>query len=262
MTNTTTFTILKMGDVEVWTNGNLTISSLSLKPSSISSKLLTHSSSDASTLLVNVWVDQIENHATHLFSFSEGQVSFHLCRFNSITLTSTSAILVSGTASLDMNQVWFSHVTSSTTTSGSCVDARTSSSITIISSDAAHCSSSGPAGVFHFTRLDNNPLTLTDIVFTSNLASSSHAKHGNDIVLVNYPPKFLSVTSSVKSISQKPRVLIDGDEVEIQIPDYGYHSYGINHPLNHGFYLAVPMSQFPGIKLTIQDLVSPGSLAC
>ncbi|KAK2944979.1 hypothetical protein BLNAU_20097 [Blattamonas nauphoetae] len=162
-------------------------------------------------------------------------------------------------SSLEMKQVWFSHVTSLTTAGGSCVDARTSSSVAIISSDAAHCSSSGPAGVFHFTRFGSMNLTLTDIIFTSNQASSSHTSRGNDIVLVNCPPKFLSVTSSVKSISQKPRVLIDGVEEDLQIPNFGYHSHGISYPFNHRFYLAVPMSHFPGIKTTIQDLVSPGS---
>ncbi|KAK2956846.1 hypothetical protein BLNAU_8123 [Blattamonas nauphoetae] len=259
MTNTTAFTIVEMGGVSVGNNGNLTLTSLSLKPSTKSSIILTHSSSSASTFVVNVWIDGISDHTTHLFSFSSGKATFHLSRFNAISLTATAAISVTGTASLEMNEVWFSHVKTSSTTGGSCLDAQTSSSISIVTSDAAYCSSSGPAGAFHFTRMNNNVLTLTNLLFTSNKASTTLPSIGNDIVLVGFPSNFLNVTSSVKSISEKPRCLIDNTVVNFQIPNCGYSQYGIDHPMNHRFYLGLKISQFVSLANTIQELAAPGT---
>ncbi|KAK2956849.1 hypothetical protein BLNAU_8126 [Blattamonas nauphoetae] len=259
MTNTTAFTIVEMGGVSVGNNGNLTLTSLSLKPSTKFSVMLQHSSSSASSFLVNVWIDGISDHKTHLFSFSSGKASFHLSRFNAISLTATAAISITGTASLEMNEVWFSHVKSSSTSGGSCLDAQTSSSILIVTSDAAYCTSSGPAGAFHITRMGNNAVTLLRLLFTSNKASTTLQSVGNDIVLVGFPSNFLDVTSSVKSMSEKPRCLIDNTVVNFQIPNCGYSQYGIDHPMNHRFYLGLKISQFVSLANTIQELAAPGT---
>ncbi|KAK2940169.1 hypothetical protein BLNAU_24924 [Blattamonas nauphoetae] len=258
MVNSTKSTTLKTGGVCVGSNGNLTLTSLSLKPLNASSVLLSHSATTATSLVKDVRIENVKQHTVPLFSFSQGTATLRVCTFNTIALTTSAAVSVSGSASLSLYQVWFMHVSSLSTTGGSCLDAATSASVSIEMSDASRCSSNGPAGAFFITKIGSSTLTLKSLIFTENKASSSLSQIGNDIVLSGFASSFVSINSPISSVSDKPHCLVGGSEVNFQIPNFGYHENGIHHPINTRFYFGLPMSQFKGLPYTINNLVSPG----
>ncbi|KAK2958988.1 hypothetical protein BLNAU_6004 [Blattamonas nauphoetae] len=258
MANSTKFTNLTMGGISLGNNGNLTLSSLTLHPLSTSSVILSHSASDASSLLTNVRLENIQKHSTTLFSFSQGSAVFRVCTFNTITLTTSAAISITGSASLSLFQVWFMHIDTTGTTGGSCLDAETSGYVSIEKSDVSYCSSEGPAGAFFFKRVDDSTLTLSSLIFTENKASSTLSSIGHDMVLTGFDSSFLSVSSPVSSFSDKPRALVGGRVVDFQIPSCGFYQFGIRHPINSRFYTGVPLSKFKGLSFTVNNLVTPG----
>ncbi|KAK2956387.1 hypothetical protein BLNAU_8609 [Blattamonas nauphoetae] len=258
MVNSTKSTTLTMGGVTVGSNGNLTLTSLSLKPLNTSSILLSHSATTATSLVKDVRIENVEQHTVPLFLFSQGTATLRVCTFNTIALTTSAAVSVSGSASLTLYQVWFMHISSLSTTGGSCLDAATSASVSIEMSDASHCVSNGPAGAFFIAKVGSSTLTLKSLIFTENKASSSLPQIGNDIVLSGFLPSFVSITSPISSVSDKPHCLVGGSQMNFQIPNFGYHEYGIHHPINTRFYFGLPMSQFKGIPYTINNLVSSG----
>ncbi|KAK2949901.1 hypothetical protein BLNAU_15130 [Blattamonas nauphoetae] len=209
MVNSTKSTTLKMGGVTVGSYGNLTLTSLSLKPLNTSSVLLSHSAATATRT-----------------------ATLRVCAFNTIALTTSAAVSVNGSASLTLYQVWFMHVSSLSTTGGSCLDVNTSASVSIEMSDASRCSSNGPTGAFFITKVGKLDT------------------HSED--------------SPISSVSAKPHCLVvdsqlNGQIQNFQIPNFGYHEYGIHHPINTRFYFGLPMSQFKGVSQTVNDLVSPGT---
>ncbi|KAK2940114.1 hypothetical protein BLNAU_24976 [Blattamonas nauphoetae] len=264
MVNSTKSTTLKMGGVTVGSYGNLTLTSLSLKPLNTSSVLLSHSAATATSLVKDVRIENLEQHTVPLFSFSQGTATLRVCAFNTIALTTSAAVSVNGSASLTLYQVWFMHVSSLSTTGGSCLDVNTSASVSIEMSDASRCSSNGPTGAFFITKVGSSTLTLKSLIFTENKASSSLSQIGNDIVLSGFPFSFVSISSPISSVSAKPHCLVvdsqlNGQIQNFQIPNFGYHEYGIHHPINTRFYFGLPMSQFKGVSQTVNDLVSPGT---
>ncbi|KAK2944588.1 hypothetical protein BLNAU_20495 [Blattamonas nauphoetae] len=258
MANTTKFTNLTMGGVSVGSSGNLTLSSLSLHPHSTASVILNHSASDATSLLTNVRLENIQKHRTNLFSFSQGSAVFRVCTFNTITLTTSAAISVTSSASLSLFQVWFMHIDTTSTTGGSCLDVETSASVSIEKSDSSYCSSEGPAGAFFFKQVDDSTLSFNSLIFTENTASSTLSSIGNDMVLSGFDSSFLSVRSPISSFSNKPRALVGGRVVDFQIPNCIFRQYGIHHPINARFYEGVPLSKFRGLSFTVNNLVTPG----
>ncbi|KAK2942125.1 hypothetical protein BLNAU_22968 [Blattamonas nauphoetae] len=243
MVNSTKSTTLTMGGVCVGNNGNLTLTSLSLKPLDTSSVLLSHSATTAART-----------------------ATLRVCTFNTIALTTSAAVSVNGSASLALYQVWFMHISSLSTNGGSCLDVNTSASVSIEMSDASRCSSNGPAGAFFITKVGSSTLTLKTLIFTENKASSSLSQIGNDIVLSGFPFSFVSIASPISSVSDKPHCLVVDSQLNcqiqnFQIPNFGYHEYGIHHPINTRFYFGLPMSQFKGVSQTVNDLISPGTLA-
>ncbi|KAK2957899.1 hypothetical protein BLNAU_7075 [Blattamonas nauphoetae] len=264
MVNSTKSTILKMGEVCVGSNGNLTLTSLSLKPLNTSSVILSHSAATATSLVKDVRIENVAQHTVPLFSFSQGKATLRVCTFNTIALTTSAAVSVSGSASLTLYQVWFMHISSLSTTGGSCLDVNTSASVSIEMSDASRCSSNGPAGAFFITKVGSSTLTLKSLIFTENKASLSLSQIGNDIVLSGFLPSFVSISSPISSVSNKPHCLVRDNLLDcqiqnFQIPNFGYHEYGIHHPINTRFYFGLPMSQFKGVSQTVNNLVSPGT---
>ncbi|KAK2944816.1 hypothetical protein BLNAU_20289 [Blattamonas nauphoetae] len=266
MVNSTKSTTLTMGGVCVGNNGNLTLTSLSLKPLDTSSVLLSHSATTAASLVKDVRIENVAQHTVPLFSFSQGTATLRVCTFNTIALTTSAAVSVNGSASLALYQVWFMHISSLSTNGGSCLDVNTSASVSIEMSDASRCSSNGPAGAFFITKVGSSTLTLKTLIFTENKASSSLSQIGNDIVLSGFPFSFVSIASPISSVSDKPHCLVVDSQLNcqiqnFQIPNFGYHEYGIHHPINTRFYFGLPMSQFKGVSQTVNDLISPGTLA-
>ncbi|KAK2960141.1 hypothetical protein BLNAU_5024 [Blattamonas nauphoetae] len=246
-TNTTLSTILTTSGMKVGTAGNLTLASLSLKPSSASTTLISHSTSDAKSWVSSVWIEGITAHTVPLFSFSQGTARFAMCTINSITLTQNAVFSLTGSASLTLRQVWFMHVTSQATTA-SCIYSTTSGLVDLRTSDYAYCSSKGPAGCLHISHTDQSKLILSDMLFRANTASPSISPNVSDMYLSYHPNAF---SSTLRSMSAKPHALVAGKTYTFQFPGAGYHDHGIIHPNNMRFYWGIPMSQAG----TVQDMV-------
>ncbi|KAK2957755.1 hypothetical protein BLNAU_7189 [Blattamonas nauphoetae] len=247
MTNTTLATILTTSGMKVGVAGNVTLASLSLKPSSASTTLLSQSASNANSWISNVWIEGITDHTVPLFSFSYGTARFAICTINSITLTQHAVLHLLSAASLTLREVWFMHVTSQALTA-SCIHSTTLGLVDLRSSDYAHCSSKGPAGCLHILHSYQSKLILSDMLFRANTASPSISPNASDMYL-SYHPNALS--GSLRSMSEQPHAIVADKTYTFQFPDAGYHDHGIIHPNNMRFYWGIPLSQAG----TVQDVV-------
>ncbi|KAK2953417.1 hypothetical protein BLNAU_11703 [Blattamonas nauphoetae] len=249
--NSSTFTTVKLS-LSVDGNANFSLTSLSLLPHSANSPILKMESTTAKVRLANVWIEGISSHDTHLFSFSSGSATFHLCVLNTITLTSSPAISLTGSCSLTMTRYWAMEIERKGGDGGSVIDSSTSGTISISQSDFARCVSSGCSGCLSFSSsLSSSAVELSSVYFSHNVGNETDqpgiATFANDLSFSGFGTKQISM-SAVQSISPQHHCLTDStlssfDSIPLQFSDQG-----IDFPVSPRFTRGTPLSRFTSLN--------------
>ncbi|KAK2962040.1 hypothetical protein BLNAU_3096 [Blattamonas nauphoetae] len=253
--NTSTFTTLKTSCV-VSGGGNVTLMSLSLKPTDPSSTILTMQSTNQS-FLSNVKIECISGHLTPLLSFSSGISTVHSSWLSSIEMQNHAVIEITGSATVTFHAAWFMEITRLNGNGGSCIDSQTSEVISFTQTNMAHCSSSGRAGCLDLTASSStSQVVVESILFTTNTANSSLPHFGNDIAHTGFVPSNISTLSSCRSLSTLNHILInETSKSNLVCANRFFTPYGIDHPFATDFEQGVPLSWFRGFQEEIDLLM-------
>ncbi|KAK2959691.1 hypothetical protein BLNAU_5468 [Blattamonas nauphoetae] len=245
--NSSTFTTVELS-LSVDGNANISLTSLSLLPYSANSPILKMESATAKVRLANVWIEGISSHSTHLFSFSSGSATFHLCVLNTITLTSSPAISLTGSCSLTMTRCWVMEIERKGGDGGSVIDSSTSGTISISESDFARCVSSGCSGCLSFSSsLSSSAVKLSSVYFSDNVGNETDqpgiTTFANDLSFSGFGPTQISI-SAVQSISFQPHCLTDSSLSSFDSIPLSFDDYGIDFPVSPRFDRGTPLSRF------------------
>ncbi|KAK2949933.1 hypothetical protein BLNAU_15162 [Blattamonas nauphoetae] len=253
--NTSTFTTLKTSCV-VSGGGNVTLMSLSLKPTDSSSTILAMQSTSQS-FLSNVKIECISGHLAPLLSFSSGTSTVHSSWLSSIEMENHAAIEITGSASVTFHAAWFMEIVRVNGNGGSCIDSATSGVISFIQTNMAHCSSSGRAGCLDLiASSSNSQVIVSRILFTKNTANTSLSHFGNDIAHTGFVPSKISTISNCRSLSTLNHVLInETSKSNLVCPNLYFTPFGIDHPFATDFEQGVPLSWFIGFQEEIDALM-------
>ncbi|KAK2960605.1 hypothetical protein BLNAU_4503 [Blattamonas nauphoetae] len=246
--NSSMFSQIKSEGVKVGGTGNVSLTSLSLHPSSPSATLVSLDSAAAKVHLSNVWVEQIVDHTVPLFSFSAGSATFELSVMNTISLTQTAAITLSGTAAFSVRRCWFMEIKQNAGNGGSVIDSSTSGLVMIDNSDFSRCSSSGRAGCCDFTSSGStSQVNLTNTFFSNNLANQSSdallTSFGNDLVFSGFSSNNLDLVT-VRSISRQPHYLTNTANASFDAIPLKLYDYAVDFPVASRFWRGTPSSFF------------------
>ncbi|KAK2944430.1 hypothetical protein BLNAU_20634 [Blattamonas nauphoetae] len=254
LTNTSLSTTIVSSGLTVSGSGNLTLVSLSLKPKDSTSQLIKMESSKE-TRLSTVRIECIKSHEVSLFSFSSGSSKLLACWFNSIEMKSDAVISISGTASVSYQHCWLMLITRSGGEGGSCIDSSSSQVLRFETCDFAHCSSSGRAGCLDLVATGTTSSAIfTSVIFTSNTANNTFSNCGNDISHSGFTSTSFDTTSSCRSTSARPHILLDlSTSHDVICPYLHFSSRGIEHPLAIRFESGIPLSWFRGLRNEIDS---------
>ncbi|KAK2945526.1 hypothetical protein BLNAU_19550 [Blattamonas nauphoetae] len=253
--NTSTFTTLKTSCV-VSGGGNVTLMSLSLKPTDSSSTILAMQSTSQS-FLSNVKIECISGHLAPLLSFSSGTSTVHSSWLSSIKMENHAAIEITGSASVTFHAAWFMEIARVSGNGGSCIDSSTSGVISFIQTNMAHCSSSGRAGCLDLiASSSNSQVIFNKILFTKNTVTASISLFGNDIAHTSFVPSKISTISNCRSLSALPHILVNNTfESNLVCSTLFFTSNGIDHPFATDFEQGVPLSWFRGFREEIDAMM-------
>ncbi|KAK2963777.1 hypothetical protein BLNAU_1344 [Blattamonas nauphoetae] len=255
--NSSTFTIVELS-LTVDGNANFSLTSLSLLPLSADSPILGMESPTANVRLANVWIEGITSHNTDLFSFSSGSATFHLCVLNTITLTSLSAISLTGSCSLTMTRCWVMEMKRERGNGGSVIDSSTSRTVSISDSDFARCVSSGCSGCLSFSSSgSSSAVKLSSVYFSDNVGNQTDqpgiTTFASDLSFSGFDTKQIS-TSTVQSISSQPHCLINASNSSFDSIPLSFSDFGITFPISPRFHRGTPLSRFSSLKDLFMDL--------
>ncbi|KAK2946950.1 hypothetical protein BLNAU_18108 [Blattamonas nauphoetae] len=256
--NSSTFSQIKTGGMKVSGNGNVSLTSLSLHPSSPSATLVSLDSATAKIRVSNVWVEQITDHTVPLFSFTAGTATFELSVLNTISLTQTAAITLSGTATFNVRRCWFMEISRKSGNGGSVIDSSTNDLISIANSDFGRCSSSGRAGCCDFTSSGtSSEVRLSSTFFHNNLANQSTdapvTSFGNDLAFSGFTSGKLTL-DTVRSVSQPPHYLADTATSSFDAVPLNVFQYAANFPVGNRFMRGTPSSSFISFNNLMETL--------
>ncbi|KAK2943792.1 hypothetical protein BLNAU_21297 [Blattamonas nauphoetae] len=256
--NSTTFSQIKTGGMRVSGSGNVSLTSLSLHPSSPSTTLVSLDSASAKIRVSNVWVEQIADHTVALFSFSAGSATFEQSVLNTISLTQTAAISLSGTATISVKRCWFMEMKRKSGNGGSVIDSSTKGRVLIEYSDFGRCSSSGRAGCCDFTSSgSSSEVSLPNTFFSTNLANQSPivplTSFGNDLAFTGFLSGKLSI-SSARSISIQPHCLTDTSASSFDAIPLNFYQYSVDFPIANRFPRGTPSSSFTSFNNLMETL--------
>ncbi|KAK2957895.1 hypothetical protein BLNAU_7071 [Blattamonas nauphoetae] len=253
--NTSTFTTLKTSCV-VSGGGNVTLMSLSLKPTDSSSTIFAMQSTSQS-FLSNVKIECISGHLAPLLSFSSGTSTVHSSWLSSIMMENHAAIEITGSASVTFHAAWFMEMTRVSGNGGSCIDSSTSGVISFIQTNMAHCSSSGRAGCLDLVASSStSQVTFSSLLFTKNTVKSFLSLFGNDIAHTDFVPSKISTISNCRSLSTLPHILVnETSPSSLVCASRFFTTDGIDHPFATDFERGVPLSWFKGFKQEIDALM-------
>ncbi|KAK2961201.1 hypothetical protein BLNAU_3969 [Blattamonas nauphoetae] len=250
MANQTHHTLLTTSGMEVVGSGNVSFSSLLLKPSTKSDTLLKMASSGTLRVMM-CCVECLTDHTVSLVDISAGSTTILGCRFNSISLADSPLLSVSGTSRLTLHMTWFTFITRKGGDGGSCLDSTTSGTISISMSDFADCSSAGKAGVLTLTAGSTQPtITLQTTIFSRNKGVQV-----NDLIATGITSNKFTIAATTRSMSSMPHCLLNTTELQLQYPDVSFTETAAPHPLNARFNRGMPMSLFPGFAVFIESLL-------
>ncbi|KAK2949521.1 hypothetical protein BLNAU_15503 [Blattamonas nauphoetae] len=249
--NSSTLTTVELS-LSVDGNANFSLTSLYLLPHSATSSILKMESTAAKVRLANVWIEGISSHNTHLFSFSSGSATFHLCVLNTITLTSSSAISLTGSCSLTMTRCWVMEIERKGGDGGSVIDSSTSGTISILQSDFARCVSSGCSGCLSFSSSGSSSAVKLSSVYFSDNVGNKKAQPGittfaNDLSFSGFGTKQISM-SAVQSISLKPHCITNSSLSSFDSIPLFFSDQGIDFPVSPRFNRGTPLSHFDTLK--------------
>ncbi|KAK2951618.1 hypothetical protein BLNAU_13502 [Blattamonas nauphoetae] len=255
--NSSTFTTVELS-LSVDGNANFSLTSLSLLPHSATSSILKMESTTAKVRLTNVWIEGIASHNTHLFSFSSGSATFHLCVLNTITLTSSSAVSLTGSCSLSMTRCWVMEIERKGGDGGSVIDSSTSGTISISQSDFARCVSSGCSGCLSFSSsLSSSAVELSSVYFSDNVGNQTDQQgitaFANDLSFSGFGTKQITL-STVRSISPRPHCITNSSLSSFNSIPLSFSDYGIDFPVSPRFERTTPLSRFTTLNELILSL--------
>ncbi|KAK2954536.1 hypothetical protein BLNAU_10556 [Blattamonas nauphoetae] len=256
--NSTTFSQIETAGMKVSGSGNVSLTSLSLHPSSPSATLVSLDSSTAKIHVSNVWVEQIVDHTVPLFSFSAGSATFEVSVLNTISLTQTAAISLSGTATFNVRRCWFMEISRKSGNGGSVIDSSTSGLVSIVDSDFGRCSSSGRAGCCDFTSSGSSSnVDLTNTFFSHNLASKSTdallTSFGNDLAFSGFSSNNMNL-GTVRSISTQPHCLTDASSSSFDAISLTFYPSAVDFPIGSRFTRGTPSSFFKTFNNLMETL--------
>ncbi|KAK2953616.1 hypothetical protein BLNAU_11480 [Blattamonas nauphoetae] len=241
MANQTHHTLLTTSGMEVVGSGNVSFSSLLLKPSTKSDTLLKMASSGTLRVMM-CCVECLTDHTVSLVDISAGSTTILGCRFNSISLVDSPLLSVSGTARLTLHMTWFTFITRKGGDGGSCLNSTTSGTISISMSDFADCSSAGKAGALTLSTSSSQPtISIQRVIFSRNRGTQA-----SDLVATGITSNKLSIAATTRSMSSIPHCLLNTTELQLQYPEVSFTANAAPHPLNARFNRGMPMSLFPG----------------
>ncbi|KAK2951232.1 hypothetical protein BLNAU_13848 [Blattamonas nauphoetae] len=256
--NSTTFSQIRTSGMTVSGSGNVSLTSLSLHPSSPSATLVSLDSATAKLRVSNVWVEEIADHTVALFSFSSGSATFELSVLNTISLTQTAAISISGTATLSAKRCWFMEISRKSGNGGSVIDSSTNGLVSIVNSDFGRCSSSGRAGCCDFTSSGtSSQVQMPDTYFSTNLANQSSdsplTSFGNDLAFSGFSSNNFNL-ETIKSISKQPHCLKDASTSSFDGISLNLFEYAVDFPVGSRFSRGTPSSFFTTFNNMMETL--------
>ncbi|KAK2955789.1 hypothetical protein BLNAU_9325 [Blattamonas nauphoetae] len=248
------YTTLTSGGMKVGENGNLTLRSMTLVPTSTSTTLAAMDA-DGTLRLSFIRMEDINAHSVPLVSVSKGQTSLFRCWVNRVTLTSTALVVVSGSASLNVDGSYFMLVNRSSGQGASCIESTSSGEVRMDTSDYGNCSSSGSAGAVALSGKEGaGSVSLRVVYFFNNKAATSsktdndNSLFAHDLVIAGFAPTAVSI-NVVSSISPQISFLNLGQATRLSpVTDYGYSSDGVDFPLAGKYYQSIPTEQFSSIR--------------
>ncbi|KAK2956352.1 hypothetical protein BLNAU_8719 [Blattamonas nauphoetae] len=226
--------------LDVRAGANLTLRSMTLLPTSSSSPLV-EMNEEGNMTVRTVVVSAVQDRTTELFGMKAGTAYFFHSRFSSIT-GSSALIIVSGNGSMFLSDTLFLTISRTLTIpvngsvqSGSCVEGRTSGSISIHFCKFGACSSNGRAGVIDIVSNSTTRLEMDGCQFDKNTARSelSEAEKGDDVVLKGFQDEQLTLNfSSIESFPSLIPFLINDRHPHVPPPHYLHFSTkGFNRTL-------------------------------
>ncbi|KAK2961590.1 hypothetical protein BLNAU_3388 [Blattamonas nauphoetae] len=193
-------------------DAKLTLRSTTLLPTSSSSPLVAMNE-DGNLFVKTVVVSAEQDRTKELIGISDGTAHFFHSRFSSIT-GSSALIVVSGIRSLFLSDMLFLTISRTLTIhvnglvqSGSCVERKTSGSISITHCTFGVCSSNGRAGMIDIVSNNATRLEMEECEFDQNKAESEMitAEEGDDVILKDFSDEQLSLNfSSMMAIHTFP----------------------------------------------------------
>ncbi|KAK2953470.1 hypothetical protein BLNAU_11605 [Blattamonas nauphoetae] len=257
--NSSTFTTVELS-LSVDGNANFSLTSLFLLPLSVDSPILRMGSTTAKVRLANVWIEGISSHETSLFSFSSGSATFQLCVLNTITLTSSSAISLTGSCSLSMNQCWVMEIQREKGDGGSVIDSSTSGTVSILESDFARCLSSGCSGCLSFSSSGSTTVVkLSSVYFSDNLGNQTDLSgitiFANDISFSGLEAKQISM-SAVRSISPQPHCLTNSSNSSFDSIPLSFSDSGVDFSPSLRHKRGTPLTRLTTLNNLLEELVA------
>ncbi|KAK2951691.1 hypothetical protein BLNAU_13430 [Blattamonas nauphoetae] len=247
--------------LNVKAGADLTLRSMTLLPPSISSPLVAMNE-EGNLNMKTVVVSAKQDRTKELFCVSAGTAHFFHSRFSSIA-GSSALIVVSGTGSLFLSDTLFLTISrihtesiSDLVQSGSCVEGKTSGSISIQFCKFGGCSSTGRAGAIDIVSDDTTSrVEMEGCQFDQNLAGSEldETEKGNDVVLKGFSDEHLTLNfTSIGSFPSLIPFLIDDSHPIVPPPlILVFSQKGLNIPLAWSSHYILLNTHLPGLKLQI-----------
>ncbi|KAK2944315.1 hypothetical protein BLNAU_20760 [Blattamonas nauphoetae] len=207
-------------ELEVEAGASLTLRSITLIPSSSSCPLVSMNE-EGNLSLKTIVVYAKQDRTKELFCLSAGTIRFFHSRFSFIA-GSSALIIVSGNGSMFLKDTVFLSTSRThpptppidgSLQSGSCVEGRTSGSISIQFCKFGGCSSNGRAGAIDIVSTNTtSSLSMEGCQFDQNSAGTglNEAERGDDVVLKKFSDDQLNLNfTTIESFSKLPFLVND-----------------------------------------------------
>ncbi|KAK2953972.1 hypothetical protein BLNAU_11074 [Blattamonas nauphoetae] len=232
-------TQLKTVGFSVLENGQLTVRSILLVPSTPDSVLFSMSADEVMELK-SVTCQDLVGQTSNLVSLSAGQTRIVSSVFNN-TQSSEALIAVTGSASLTLSDTLFVKIIRSgsdpnpvaTTQCASCVQTQTSGSVTIVYSQFGGCASNGRAGAIDIASLNPSSTVMMEWCrFERNKAGSGvdNEEKGDDGIIIGFLGSQCDLRfGTFESIPSVHHFLVDSTRPFVPAPpSLKFMQYGLN----------------------------------
>ncbi|KAK2961998.1 hypothetical protein BLNAU_3054 [Blattamonas nauphoetae] len=267
LVNSTAYTLLQSSGFEVVGAGNVSFRGLSLKPNQdYRQALVTISSNTAFLRLSNTRIECLADYPSPVLVLSGGQTQLYDTHFASISLTTSAAIQISGSASLETFIVTFNYISRASGNGGSCIDSTSTGFVNMTMTDARHCRSTGRAGCYDFEDLTSKAkVNLVDCLFIFNLANinpdgtvaTPGMKFGHDYATTGLlAGNVVKDTATVRTRSSlNYHVLTNTTQSNLFYANVHYYGYATPMPFGERSAYGVHLADFTGFQVILDQML-------